>query len=417
VILKPLKYRLEILSVGCILLGIGIWVKFSWGYARFISDFSQDYVAARSLRCAAPLYPESPSTVVDEETTIEDIPNYHPPFNAILFLPFSYFPYKAAFKLWNLVNFALYVFLIFLILRNLNILNRTILLQSSFLFLWYPFITTVGLGQLSIVLSILIVGAYFLIASRRETAGAICLGLATMIKLFPGFLIFYFLLLRKWYGAIVMLTTIAAGMLLTWMIVGSENFFVYFTQVIPADNDLWVTFPLNVSLPGFLSLLLSDTLIGGRIWGTPLFNLGKLGRHIAAAIPLILSIPIVVLLFREMEKKRDAESLFALLLLTMLLVSPLTWWHMVIVTLILFGIVLRDYREGKSVPTFPAVIAALLLSLPFVQIIRLLVDWYHPNPVPWYASLPAKSYLYGLIILWILFWKRMKGGFVHSSKG
>ena len=214
-----------------------------------------------------------------------------------------------------------------------------------------------------------------------------------------------------------MMTTIAAGMLLTWMIVGSENFFVYFTQVIPADNDLWVTLPLNVSLPGFLSLLLSDTMVGGGIWGTPLFNLGKLGRHIAAAIPLILSIPIIVLLSREMGKKRDSESLFALLLLTMILISPLTWCHMVVVTLVLFGIVLRDYREEKGVPTFPAVFAALLFSLPVVQIIRVLGGWYHPNPVPWYASLLAKSNLYGLIILWILFWKRMKGGFVHSSKG
>jgi hypothetical protein len=213
------------------------------------------------------------------------------------------------------------------------------------------------------------------------------------------------------------LTTIAMGMLLTWMIVGSENYFVYFTQIIPADNNLWVTFPLNVSLPGFLSSLLSDTVIGGGIWGTPIINLGKLGRHLAAAIPLILSIPIVVMLFREMEKKRDAESLFALLLLTMLLVSPLTWWHMVVVTLFLFGIILRDYREGKSVPTFPAVIAAILFSLPFVQIIRVLVNWFHPNPVPWYASLLAKSYLYGLIILWILFWKRMRGEIVHSSRG
>ncbi|HEU5360423.1 MAG TPA: glycosyltransferase family 87 protein, partial [Candidatus Deferrimicrobiaceae bacterium] len=142
-----MKYRLEILSVLCILLGIGVWIKFSWGYARVLSDFSGDYVAARFLRGGTPLYLESPSIVVDEETTIEDIPIYHPPFNAILFLPFSYFPYKAAFKLWNLVNLALYVFLIFLILRKLNILDRKVLLKSSFLFLWYPFASNIGLGQ------------------------------------------------------------------------------------------------------------------------------------------------------------------------------------------------------------------------------------------------------------------------------
>ena len=416
-ILKSLKYRLEILSVLCILLGIGIWIKFSWGYARLKSDFSQDYVAARSLRGGAPIYLENQSIVVDEETSIEDIPNHHPPFNAILFLPFSYFGYQAAFKLWNLVNLALYVFLIFLILRKLNILDRKVLLKSSFLFLWYPFASNIGLGQSSIVLSVLIIGAYFLVAGGRETAGAICLGLATLIKLFPGFLIFYFLLLRKWCGAIFMMTTIAVGMSITWMIVGSENFFVYFTQVLPANNDLYVSYPLNVSLSGALSLLLSDTVHGGGIWGTSLFNLGKLGRHIATAIPLMLSIPIVVLLFREMGKKKDEESLFALLLLTMLLVSPLTWGHMVVVTLILFGIVLRDYREGKRVSTLPVLISALFLSLPFVEIIRALGNWYHPNPVPWYASLLAKSSLYGLIILWILFWKRMKGGFVHPSLG
>ena len=406
--MKPQRRSFEILCLVSLLLGLILWAKLTSGHARTSSDYYADYVAAKSLRTNVPLYPGRLRNVIVGDNVIEGVLNFHPPFNAILFLPFSYLPYPIAFTLWNLLNLFLYALLIYIVLRNFNLMRRDIVLRCFYLLLWYPFISNIGLGQSSIVLSILIVGGYFLIRRGRDASGAICLACATLIKMFPGFLIFYFLILRKWYGAVVMMITVAAGLMLTWAIVGSENFIPYFIEVMPKNADLWVTFPWNASLPGFLSFFFSDSLIDGKVYATALINLGQFGRRISTIIPMACSLFIVIQLFWRMKIKNDSESLFALLLLTMLLVSPLTWGHMLVVTIFLFAILFRDYREEISVTMYSATLAAILFSLPEVQIYNGLINWYSPSPVPWYACVLTKSDFFGLMILFILYWRRIK---------
>jgi Glycosyltransferase family 87 len=413
---KPPRRSFEILCLISLLVGLIFCAILTLGYARGSSDFYADYVAAKSLRTNVPLYPGSVRNVIVGETAIEGGLNFHPPFNAILFLPFSYLPYPTAFTLWNLLNLFLYALLIYIVLRNFDLLQRDIILRSSYLFLWIQFINHIGLGQSSIVLSILIVGGYFLIRSGREATGAVCLACATLIKMFPGFLVLYFLILRKWYGAVVMMITVATGLLITWAIAGSENFIPYFSQVIPKHTDLWVTFPLNASLPGFVSFFFSDTLIDGEVYATALINLGKFGRRISTIIPMACSLPVAIQLYWKMKEKNDTESLFALLLLTMALVSPLTWGHILVVMIFLFAILLRDYRKGISVPMYPATLAAIFFSLPDAQIMRGLYKWYSPSPVPWYAYVLTKGNFFGLMILFILFWKRFNSDHAHPPR-
>jgi hypothetical protein len=414
--MKPPRRSFEILCLVSLLVGLIFWARLTLHHARGSSDFYADYVAATSLRTNVPLYPGSMRNVIVGETIIEGVLNFHPPINAILFLPFSYFSYPTAFTLWNLLNLFLYALLIYIVLRNCNLLQRDIVLRSSCLILWYPFLAHIGLGQSSIVLSILIVGGYFLIRGGRDATGAICFACATLIKMFPGFFVLYFVIARKWYGAVVMMITVASGLLLTWAIVGSENIIQYFTQVIPRHTDLWVTFPMNYSLAGILSCFCSDNLIDGTVYATALINLGQFGRRISTIIPMACSLPIVIKLFWKMKVGNDSESLFALLLLTTLLVSPLTWGYMLVVTIFLFGILLRDYRKGISVPIYPATLAAVFFSLPDVQIMRSLYKWYSPSPVSWYACVLTKGNFFGLMILFILFWKRFNSDNAHSSR-
>jgi Glycosyltransferase family 87 len=413
---KPLRRSFEILCLVSLLVGLIVWARLTYINIIASSDFYADYVAAKSLRAKVPLYPGSMRNVIVGETVIEGVLNFHPPFNAILFLPLSYLSYPTAFILWNLLNLFLYALLIYIVLRKFDLLQRDIVFRSFCLFLWYPFLCHILLGQSSIVLSVLIVGGYFLVRSGREATGAIFLACATLIKMFPGFLVLYFLILRKWYGAVVMMVTVVAGLLLTCAIVGSENFIPYFTQVIPRHADVWVTFPLNASLPGFLSFFFSDTLKDGEVYATALLNLGHLGRRISMIIPMVCSLPIAFQLFRKMKGKNDSESLFAFLLLTTLLVSPLTWGHMLVVTIFLFAILLRDYRKGISVPMYPAMLAAVLFWLPDWQITRGLYKWYSSSPVPWYACVLTKSNFLGLMILFTLFWRRINSDHAHFPR-
>ena len=409
---KPTRKDLKnLVCMVLLLIGAAIWIKFIWGFSSQPSDFPQDYLAAKNLRIGSPIYFAPSTLVVDEEIVIVGIENAHPPFDAILFYPLSFFSPNVSFIMWNIINVFLYIGLILIIFKYLKNKNIDYLPAFSILFLWYPFISNVALGQLSILISILIIWGFILIESGKESKGAICFGFATLIKIFPGVLIFYFLLVRKWLAAVVMSATIIAGSILTWFVVGTEDVLTFVARVTPENSMKWVAFPMNSSLAGFLLPLVSETTAeGGSIWGVPFIDLGAMGKTFAMFSPFLMLVMILVLLGKKMTTNGDSESLFVVLLLSMLLVSPLMWWHMVIVTILPFGILYRDFCSGKRIPVIPAVVSAVLLFLPTATMVRSVHMLYHPNPVPWYVTMSIKNAFYGTLILWIIFWKRFHGG-------
>jgi|HubBroStandDraft_1064217.scaffolds.fasta_scaffold10280_4 hypothetical protein len=57
-------------------------------------------------------------------TRLGALPFNHPPFEAVLFIPFSYFPYRLAYLLWGLVNFAMLAVLPILLRWQVPVLAR-----------------------------------------------------------------------------------------------------------------------------------------------------------------------------------------------------------------------------------------------------------------------------------------------------
>ena len=66
-------------------------------YKNVGSDFVQDYIASYSLRNGRLLYGEDITELSKEMLGFGGIENYHPPFNALLFLPFSFLTYQTAY--------------------------------------------------------------------------------------------------------------------------------------------------------------------------------------------------------------------------------------------------------------------------------------------------------------------------------
>jgi len=395
-----------------LLIGAAIWIKFTWAFSSQTTDFQGDYLAAKNLRIGSPIYFAPSTLVVDEEIVIVGVINAHPPIDAMLFYPLSFFPFKVSFIMWNVISLFMYIILIVMMSKHFKLQRIEYLPVFSILFLWYPFISNVALGQLSILLSFLIVWGFILIINGKESKGAICLGFATLIKIFPGVLIFYFLLVRKWLAAVVMSATIIAGSILTWFVVGTEDILAFVARVTPENSMKWVAFPMNSSLAGFLLPLVSETTAeGGSIWGVPFIDLGAMGKMLAMFAPFLMLLMILVLLGKKLGTNGDSESLFVVLLLSMLLVSPLMWWHMVIVTILPFGILYRDFCLGRSIPVIPAMVSAVLLFIPTATMVRSVHLLYHPHPVPWYVTMAIKNAFYGTLILWAIFWRRFHGNF------
>ena len=156
-----------IIFVVSLSFGASTWLELTTLGPSVVSDFTQDYAAALALRHGVPIFGKAFESFAAQQFQVSifepGIRNFHPPFNAVLFLPLSYVPYPRAFIIWNAVSVLCYVTLVYLLLSSYRIATSRVLLLSSLLLLWVPFTSNIALGQTSIVLALFICGGFFLL--------------------------------------------------------------------------------------------------------------------------------------------------------------------------------------------------------------------------------------------------------------
>src|SRR5262249_2085928 len=141
-----------------------------------------------------------------------------------------------------------------------------ILPMTIALLICFPFRQHIRLGQLNLLLLLLITLVW---ASDRRGHWAwagVWLGAATAIKIFPGFVVFYWLLRRQWRPIIVTLLSFAVFTGLTVAVLGTAPFQDFVTLALPAIRPSWSGWS-NLSLTSFW-IKLFDPAISERV--TPL---------------------------------------------------------------------------------------------------------------------------------------------------
>jgi hypothetical protein len=148
-------------------------------------DFTIFYSAGRMVRTgmAASLYDER----VEFQTQLQfapdvsirhgSLPYNHPPFEALLFVPFTFLPYLAAYLAWNAVNLGLLGLALLLLRRHV------IFLQSRSLVVWvlcaaafFPIFICLLQGQDMILFFFLLVAAYACLRRGSDLLAGCCLG-------------------------------------------------------------------------------------------------------------------------------------------------------------------------------------------------------------------------------------------------
>jgi len=113
-------------------------------------------------------------------TRLAALPYNHPPFEALIFVPFSLFPYFTAFVLWGMVNFSLLLVSLFLLrtyLAEMQIFSWELWLLGSLAF--FPIFFNLLQGQDSILLLFLYAVALVCLKTNRDAlaGGSLALGL------------------------------------------------------------------------------------------------------------------------------------------------------------------------------------------------------------------------------------------------
>lgn len=319
-----------------------------YGNYAVVPDFFQEWYSARLWWEGRPVY--EPTNLgarrhLDIPPEVTDglpLRNAHPPGAVLLALPFGGLSFEDAFALWSVVSLWLGVASVGYVMNIVRAVPGWMVLPSvTLVAVGSPFWAQWVHGQLNLVLLPVLVGAWAAARSNRPGWAGVLVGVAGLVKLFPLYLLVYFVLTGRWRAALVGTGSFVFGVLLSSLVLGYDVWQVYFTDVLPVTKEFSATWA-NVSLTG-LWLKLFDP---SPIWPTVRLIPIATDRAVALALAGVTVIVVTAVLARAVRGVTDSRASvdrgFAAALVAMLLVSPVVWEHYFLLLPLPVLILLRD---------------------------------------------------------------------------
>ncbi len=268
---------------------------------RFV-DFPQFYTAAQAFRSHGLIYPTSRTGYP------------YSPVMAILLGPLTRLPMAAARDVWAAACVAMLFATagLFSIAERLNVWSRPVLplLFTVTVFRTWPTTIELGVGNDDILLLCILSGIYVAESRDRPEASGVLIALGALVKTWFILLLLYPLLRRQWRAACVGVATYAAGLALSFTIVGWWQL-PHFVRVTRSYS--WQPELVTQSLPGVAKIFLSANphvtpfvdslllarlvtvlgvagLVGGYCWAA------NRARAIRSSRPLLISLTMMTTL-------------------------------------------------------------------------------------------------------------------------
>jgi hypothetical protein len=195
-----------------------------------------------------------------------------------------------------------------------------------------------------------------------------------------------------------MALVLLAGVLLTGAVSGVGDLYLFFFEVAPENAARYAAFPVNLSITGAISRFFVD----GR-WIRPVVALPGVARALVLLAQGLLVLLLTLKLWRLPGDKRGDAMAFAYLSIAMILLSPISWQHILPLTLLPLALVYREVGEGMgSRARLLLLTVAVLFSLPDVAWAQALARAYAPERVPALVSALLLAPTLGLLLLWRL---------------
>jgi hypothetical protein len=312
-------------GVVLLLWGAALVVRLTPPY-RHLHDFVQEWTSARNHSIGEPIYMSMRESIPlhfgRPYDVILDV-NAHPPAAVLVSLPFCKLSYAAAYFSWNIASLVCLAISLWLLIRpaGLDFSAWAILPLTSILLVGNPLAQQVNQGQLNLLLLLIITAAWATMRAERLEVSGFLVGVATAIKLFPGFLALYFAYRRQWSGVAFSVVGFVALNVLTGAVLGWECYSDYFRTVVPRVSEFRDFWP-NASIAGFYSKLLDGA--SGHV--IPLVKLPQLAQA-ATVVGALAVVGLVAWKCLKAKSQGDCDLAFGLCIVAMLLVSPITWDH------------------------------------------------------------------------------------------
>jgi hypothetical protein len=318
---------------------IGIWTQGPLIFAslnpphNLVQDFFEEWASARNLFNGIPVYTRLHVSLEryihpSAERPIMDV-NGHPPPAVLLAIPLVGLDYFNAHLVWNLISLAALGVSLGLIARELAIpLPRWSVFPILTLLLYcVPLRDQLYQGQSNLVMLALITGAWSADRHSRPMLAGALLGTAIAIKLFPGFLLLYFLGRRRWRACAGTVAGVAIWNLLALCVLGIGTYRDYYLEIAPGLKiflSWWGNYSLNGLSRKLFGPATEEPWLYWRI--VPVWNRPELAKALWLGLGLLVAAVVCRAALRA-RTLRQTDQAFSLALAGMLLVSPITWGH------------------------------------------------------------------------------------------
>jgi hypothetical protein len=295
------------------------------------------------------------------------------------------------------------------------------------------------LGQFSLVLLLLLIGTWAAARTGRTGWAGALLGVAVTIKLFPAFLFLYFATRRQWKAVLTGLLTVGFLTVATLAITGPAAGVTYAREVLPSLKRYHSSWH-NLSFAGYFNRLFDPYVqpepgqvsalpaeeetraaAGGAEGGPEVVDRMEVYRtvplwrnHLLAQAGIVLSCSVVTSLCAwaswRSRSLAQADRAFALFLVGMLLVSPITWDHYLLILLMPWALAWVSLPASALARGLFLALSAVLWTLPpLVWGIGLSVVPVNHRPTwdtatPWHSLTLLSFHCYALLGLFTFLW-------------
>lgn len=365
-------------------------------------DFFQEWASARNVLNGLPPYENLAEAVhrylgLDPQAGVHvQVPmNAHPPTSVLVLAPFGYLDYPDAVLAWNLLSLFMLGASLWLIVRaeEISLPAWSVFPVITLLLLCNPFRQQVYLGQLNLALLLLLVGIWVAARNGRSNVAGVLLGVATVFKLFPGFLFMYFALRREWRIVAVGLGTAIALTALTALVLGPDTYRFYVSEVLPG-NERSQSGWKNASLSGLWKKLLDPATAEEHI------ELVVRSPAAVQALRVLSGLALVALLalaIRRARTLRDHDLTYSLAIVAMLLLSPIAWDHYFVMLFLPLALVVLHQPPSRLSQTFFLVLMAALWVDPELWFASFIAGGREGTAWPWQTLTALSFQCYALV--------------------
>jgi hypothetical protein len=311
----------------------------------------------------------------------------NPPFTTLLFLPFVYLDIEDAKLMFNILSVALFLSSLIRLAQSQQIpVHHIALIPFTFFFALY---NNISFGQVYFLLFFLLVEGYLAMKEEKWLLCAFFWAVAIIFKITPGVL-FFFLLFKKKYKALIMLSSACIVLFAISLIInGTDVWRFYISTILPKANQGEVTaaaFSINYQSAHmfFKFLFIPDALDNPNPFFAS-FTMFTLGI-------LIFKIAIIVLAALYTVKGKSLFATWAIWIVVSFLISPYGSTYAYILFLIPL---LIFYEKNKTSFVIYALIIFAVVNFPLKYLYAM----------PLFFQFP-RLYLLLIIFVTLILWAR-----------